>query len=107
MEDVNKVVKQITHHLRNRKCEMCTVPGKSTADCLDNMLECTLSVISEQQAEIERLTKERRRVIEQIENEINRLHKESRSVKDEVGTATYEWLINGFQASLDMIRGGE
>lgn len=67
MEDVKKIVKQIAHHLRNRKCERCTVPGKSTADCLDNMLECALSVISEQQATIERLKEEKERAIRDID----------------------------------------
>ena len=64
-------------------------------------------LLKEQQEEIKRLKYEKARAIESIESEINRLHKESRCVKDEVSTAIYEWLINAYQSSLDMIKDGD
>ena len=73
----------------------------------DTMLKygkCEL--LQEQQTEIDRLKAEKNRVIEQIESEIHRLFKESGCVKDDVGIAQYQWLINGYQSALDMIKDG-
>ena len=91
-----------TEHLANEALEIC-----EEAKVFCKQRNDALELLKEKKAEIERLIKEKHSVIEQIENEINRLYKEKRNVKDEVGTATYEWLINGFQASLDMIKDGE
>ena len=76
---------------------------KITREAVNEIVE----LMKEQQEEIKRLKSEKARAIESIESEINRLHKESKYVKDEAGTATYEWLINGYQSSLDMIKDGD
>lgn len=57
-EKVNRVEKQIDHHLNNRKCESCTVKGKSYADCFDYLFTDALSVIRELKAENEQLKAE-------------------------------------------------
>lgn len=69
--------------------------------------ESALLMLKDQQAEIERLKAEKNRVIEQIESEIHRLFNERGCVKDDVGIAQYQWLINGYQSALDMIKDGE
>lgn len=101
MADTKKVIKdleEVNEYIHGRFQGWGYVTGE---------ILTAIQTIKSQQAEIERLKAEKNSVIEQIENEINILHKESRNVKDEVGTAIYEWLINGFQASLDMIKDGE
>ena len=66
-----------------------------------------IELLKEQQAEIDRLKAEKNRVIEQIESEIHRVLRECGGVKDDVGKAQYQWLINGYQSALDMIKDGE
>ena len=58
-ERVDRVEKQLNHHLNNRKCESCTVKGKSYADCFDNLFTDALDVIRELKAENERLKQEK------------------------------------------------
>lgn len=65
-----------------------------------------IELLKEQKTEIDRLKSEKANAIEQIENEISRLNNESKYANDEIGIATYNWLINGFQASLDIIKDG-
>lgn len=109
MADIWKVINGLKHCTTSLGCFECPYSelDERSIECQLELDRDALELLKEQQAEIDRLKAEKNRVIEQIENEINILHKESRNVKDEVGTATYEWLINGFQASLDMIKDGE
>ena len=80
---------------------------KEQKNLIDELIKDQLKKDEEQQAEIERLKDEKNRVIEQIEREIHLLFKERECVKDDVGIAQYQWLINGYQSALDMIKDGE
>lgn len=63
-----------------------------------------VSMLETKEKEIERLKSEKANTIERIESEIQRLHKESKCAHDSEGRLTYEWLINGYQSALDMIK---
>ena len=109
MADIEKVTKGIEHCLNGYDCKTCPYATEydPNFDCIDKTRKETIELLKEQQAEIDRLKAEKNRVIEQIKREIHLLLKESGCVKDDVGIAQYQWLINGYQSALDMIEDGE
>ena len=107
-EKVNRVEKQLDHHLNNRKCERCTVKGKSYADCFDNLFTDALSVIRELKAENERLMKEKADAVSEIKKE-QELNTPSEPIGDyltsEVINFNYQLgYQDGLQKALDLIK---
>ena len=94
-EKVDRVEKQIDHHLNNRKCESCSVKGKSYADCFDNLFTDALSVIRELKAENERLKDKRINAAKRIEKLIEQ-HRHSRNA-DTMG------MVGGLRIALEII----
>ena len=63
---VERVEKQLDHHLNNGNCSKCSVKGKDSADCINNMYKDALSVIRELKAENERLRQEKDDAVKRI-----------------------------------------
>ena len=102
MTDIEKsVVNEFESYINDFHCA-CTSDERIRECC-----EAVLELLKSQHTEIERMKAEKNRVIEHIESEIHRLFKERGCVKDDVGIAQYQWLINGYQSALDMIKDGE
>ena len=99
-------------HCSNRsectdECHYSPIIRSGMDECVTLLCKDALDVIEEQQAEIERLKAEKANVIKQIESEIQLLRKERACVHNSAERETYNWLINGYQGALDMIKEGE
>ena len=68
-EKVDRVEKQLDHHLNNGNCSKCSVKGKDSADCINNLYKDALSVIRELKAENERLKQEKADAVSEIKRE--------------------------------------
>ena len=116
MADIKRTTEGLKHCLARYDdglCDDCPYMGEIDRSymipmkCKEIIMRDVLELLKSQHTEIERMKAEKNRVIEHIESEIHRLFKERGCVKDDVGIAQYQWLINGYQSALDMIKDGE
>ena len=108
MDKLNETINKAKEYKKQADfCSKYSVYFEENASDVAWFCKDVIDLLKKQQEEIKRLKSEKERTIERIESEINRLYKESKCVKDDVGIAQYQWLINGYQSSLDMIKGGD